>query len=1039
MATGVLTTKTRKRPRAAPLPRNARARRRKRGPIEAPSAFCLPDDAVERALLSRESPAELEAYFGEREYAELRELAQRAASRSVRGGPRALILPGIMGSRLGTHGKLLDDVIWIDPIDIAAGNLPLIALHGKSSRIVPLGVVLFAYLKLKLCLKIDGIDADFYAYDWRQGLEVIAESLVERLAAESAREVHLVCHSMGGLVARAALEQGANNVGKLIMLGTPNFGSFVPVQALTGTHSLVQKLGFVDAFHDLDELCGIFNTFPGLYSCMAAPEKFKAFDLYDLANWPRPGPLPRAELLRAARDTQRLLAPAREGFFLIAGVNQDTVTDLSIQAGQFVYTVTPDGDGTVPLAMAELPGARTFYVEETHGSLPNHRLVARAVGELINQGETEALPSEPPRRRDAAPRLIRAAELRQRAPVPAARSARELSPSEQRRLIEELVAPDARSGPEDAKAVEIGNLRNVSVLRNTQQRLDVVLARGSVTEVAATAVVLGLFSNVAPGGAARAIDDRIAGAITELSARRMFSGNLGEIFVLPTGRHPVRPDLVVFAGLGPFDQFRSERLEGVAENVIRTLIRSGIDELATVILSGGSRQGTQEALGESLEHMVRGYVRGLLDSDARRQFRRIVICEYDAQRFEALRRELYRLTGTSLFDRMAVSFDEIELPPAPAVAAPSRVLASSADPAYLTVRQEPASKGRIVFESALLTAGGKATVISGRKSLPEAALERALSRLDSAVKSANALDKFGAELSAMVLDDAVLAVLPSVRHLPLIVVHDELASRIPWEALRIEDWSFASGSGLSRKYLGRDLSIAKWLEARREDGTLSVLLVVNPTLDLDGAEREGERVQQLLSRTAAARIEVRHGSDARKERLAADLRSGLYDVVHYAGHAFFDPAQPARSGILCASEQVLSGADLAGLGNLPSLVFFNACEAGRIRGRRPRGRGKKPSHATNRALRLEHGVRQNVGLAEAFLRGGVANYLGTYWPVGDGEAATFADCFYSRILDHVSLGAAVLAARTAVREKHSSSADWADYVLYGSHEFVLKA
>ena len=216
--------------------------------------------------------------------------------------------------------------------------------------------------------------------------------------------------------------------------------------------------------------------------------------------------------------------------------------------------------------------------------------------------------AEPPRRRSAAPRLVRDSELRREAPIAGARSGRELSPSEQRHLIEELVAPDAHAGLEAAAAIEMGSLRHVSVLRNTQQRLDIVLARGSVTEIAATAVVLGLFSNVAPGGAARAIDDRIDGAITELSARRMFSGNLGEIFVLPTGRHPVRPDLVVFAGLGPFDQFRPERLEGVAENVIRTLVRSGIDDLATVILSGSSRQGTQEALGESLEHMVRGYV-----------------------------------------------------------------------------------------------------------------------------------------------------------------------------------------------------------------------------------------------------------------------------------------------------------------------------------------------------------------------------------------------------------------------------------------------
>ena len=1035
MATRVLTTKSRKQRRPRTLARSARVRTAGRGAIDSPSAYRLPDDVVERALLSRESPAELEAYFGEREYAELRELAQKAASRTVRGGPRALILPGIMGSRLGTHGKFVDDVIWIDPIDIAAGNLTELALRGKS-RVVPLGVVLFAYLKLKLLLRVDGIEADFYAYDWRQGLDVIARGLAERLATEHSREVHLVCHSMGGLVARAALRQGARGVGKVIMLGTPNFGSFVPVQALTGTHSLVRKLDFVDPFHDLDQLCGeVFNTFPGLYSCMVAPEKFQAFDLYDLASWPRPGPLPRAELLLAARDTQRLLAPAREGFFLIAGVNQDTVTDLSNPAGQFVYTVTPDGDGTVPLRLAELPGVPTFYVEETHGSLPNNGLVAQAVTELISRGDTSALPTEPPRRRSSAPRLLSAAELRGNAAVPAARSARELSPSEQRRLIEELVAPDARAGEKEAKAIEIGSLRHVSVLRNTQQRLDVVLARGSVTEVAATAVVVGLFSNVAPGGPARAIDDRIAGAITELSARRMFSGGAGEVFVLPTGRHPVRPDLVVFAGLGPFDQFAAVQLESVAENVVRTLVRSGIDDLATVVLSGGSRQGTQEALGESLEHMIRGYVRGLLDSDAQRQFRRIVICEHDAQRFEAIRRELYRLAGTSLFDQMAVSFDEIELPPAPAVHVPARVLSSSTDPAYLTVRQEPARGGRIVFESALLTAGGKATVISGRKSLAEKELERALSRVESAVKSASALDKFGSELGSLVLDDSVLAVLPSVQNLPLIVVHDELASRIPWEALRVEGWSFASGCGMSRKYLGRDLSIAKWLEARREDGTLSVLLVVNPTLDLDGAEREGARVQQLLSRSPSARIELRHGADARKERLAADLRSGLYDVVHYAGHASFDPERPERSGIVCANDQVLSGADLAGFSNLPSLVFFNACEAGRVRGRRARG----PASLARRTPRPEEGVRQNVGLAEAFLRGGVTNYLGTYWPVGDAEAETFAESFYSRLLDHASLGSALLAARSAVREEHPSSADWADYVLYGSHDFVLKA
>src|SRR5262249_48341950 len=143
-----------------------------------------------------------------------------------------------------------------------------LSLRGESSRIAPLGVVLFAYLKLKLKLRIAGIDADFCAYDWRRDLGTIARAVGARLATERAREVHPVCHSMGGLVARVLLRQGAERIGKVVMLGTPNFGSFVPVQALTGTHALVDKLALVDLFHDRSELCQIFSSFPGLYACL---------------------------------------------------------------------------------------------------------------------------------------------------------------------------------------------------------------------------------------------------------------------------------------------------------------------------------------------------------------------------------------------------------------------------------------------------------------------------------------------------------------------------------------------------------------------------------------------------------------------------------------------------------------------------------------------------------------------------------------------------------------------------------------------------
>jgi CHAT domain-containing protein len=76
------------------------------------------------------------------------------------------------------------------------------------------------------------------------------------------------------------------------------------------------------------------------------------------------------------------------------------------------------------------------------------------------------------------------------------------------------------------------------------------------------------------------------------------------------------------------------------------------------------------------------------------------------------------------------------------------------------------------------------------------------------------------------------------------------------------------------------------------------------------------------------------------------------------------------------------------------------------------------------------------GLAEAYLRGGVANYVGTYWPVGDTAAMAFATAFYSAIVRGERVGPAVNQARAAVRA--TGSVDWADYMHYGNFDFALK-
>jgi CHAT domain-containing protein len=308
------------------------------------------------------------------------------------------------------------------------------------------------------------------------------------------------------------------------------------------------------------------------------------------------------------------------------------------------------------------------------------------------------------------------------------------------------------------------------------------------------------------------------------------------------------------------------------------------------------------------------------------------------------------------------------------------------------------------------------------------------------------LEADGIALAELLLDETVRTVLPRQRESHLVVVHDAQMSRAPWETMGIaaangggKAWFPAAEQGLSHRYAAENLSVAKWLEERLQDDILHVLLVANPTADLEGAELEAKRVQELFKRVAGCRLDVLHQKAASRPALLAAFSSGKYDVVHYAGHAFFDEANPERSGLYCAGNAVLTGADVAGLAKLPTLVFFNACEAARVRGRaagRAGAAAKTAKAAKVTKTAAQDRIEKSVGVAEALMRGGVANFLGTYWPVGDAAATEFADAFYRGLLGGQPISQAVQAGRGAV--KKTGSKDWADYVFYGNPDFVLK-
>jgi CHAT domain-containing protein len=502
----------------------------------------------------------------------------------------------------------------------------------------------------------------------------------------------------------------------------------------------------------------------------------------------------------------------------------------------------------------------------------------------------------------------------------------------------------------------------------------------------------------------------------------MFDASLGRVTSLPVARHALLADFVVLAGLGDFDEFASEAQMLVAGNIVRLLAAAGVQDFATVLFGAGSGVPVAAAL----EQQLGGFAAALGGADDGRVVRRITLCEIDTRKYASLRRAAVAVAARLSGPELRIVVDESDAGHGAAresAAMPARARSLRADPAYLVITLLDHGRAEHECHSALLTAGAKAAVLGGRVILSHRTLRAQLARAESGQLEPRDMAHFGDALARLLLPEPVRDGLATMRRRPLVVVHDGEGSRIPWETLRVGDVHPALAGGLTRRYASESLTVARWSQRQTAGTPLQVLMIINPTLDLPGAADEGAALARLL-RAAGASVELIQGAAATRDAVLHAFGSGRHAVLHFAGHGFFAADDPGRSGLVCASGDVLRGADVTRLGELPALVFFNACEAARVR---------LPGHRA-RARRL-FAFRRSTSVAEGYLAGGVANFLGTHWPVGDQAAFAFSTSFYQRLLQGAALGDCVLEARRRVLEL--GSIDWADYVLYGSPDFTV--
>ena len=536
------------------------------------------------------------------------------------------------------------------------------------------------------------------------------------------------------------------------------------------------------------------------------------------------------------------------------------------------------------------------------------------------------------------------------------------------------------------------------------------VVRGDITTVRASVIVVNHVNELALDGAVGAVDRALGGAIARRAARRALNARFGTTFFLPAHTAPLPSDSVLVVSLGEIELLNADRLPELGAAIVEALATFRIRDAATILHGAGS-------LGLPRRATAARFMRGVLDAlDAvagADELRELQIVEHSPRGVPQIARGI-RDAVTDGGRQVFVAVEQVGDIAAP-VAAPPPTPPAGNVPAHLRVGITRASA-----DLKVTVIGHGALDISATHAFPAEVVDRMSSRVlgalqePSAKRRAALFEGIGGQLWKLLLGWRELGLEDQIARSPdgLVVFRlDDATVDLPWELTRVGGEFLAHG-----KAFARQLEIASYgrqapLEPRV--GPLRVLLVGDPTGDLPAARREARVVGAMLRRRRRAVHVTQLQGRVTYAAVSAALDSERYDVLHYAGHARFDPDRPGVSGLLLA-DGILVAEDLRTRTHVPRLLFANGCNSAQT------GSPFDGSEAT-------------LGMVPGVLAAGVDAFIGSTWAVDDTAAATFATAFYRELLGGAGVGQAVQLARCAVIEAHGlGEPAWAGYALYGS-------
>ncbi|HVF48911.1 MAG TPA: CHAT domain-containing protein [Pyrinomonadaceae bacterium] len=385
-------------------------------------------------LLARPSADEERAWrvhLGDERFERMREMAspETVATRGqTQPKGNVVVIHGIMGAELSNFSSpTSQELIWVSYWRILRGWAERLKLNsdGETSKydVRPTGVMKDYYGEMLLQLRLRGWNVQPFAFDWRKDINGAADNLSQKInewfGEESA--VHIVAHSMGGLVARSFIKKYPDRWasmwdasgdgragGRLVMLGTPTYGSFIIPQVITGIEPMVIKLAWLDArrLFGVSDILETTNTFPGSLQMLPSPRVMSKMEpLYHAQTYGK-FVVSQQHLDNARRFHEQMHDVVDEKRMIyVAGFNRKTfsnIVDFKKIGAAEGYEVTLRGDGRVPHLLGiprrsdNKPIERVYYIEEDHGELPRNRTILSIMDEMLSKGSTSALATSIP-------------------------------------------------------------------------------------------------------------------------------------------------------------------------------------------------------------------------------------------------------------------------------------------------------------------------------------------------------------------------------------------------------------------------------------------------------------------------------------------------------------------------------------------------------------------------------------------------------------------------------------------------------------------